>query len=208
MVGLVADLERVTGLGWRSAGDAVWLLGVPPDEGPGAAPDDRVGLAAGSYLECLHGLCTGRPPRPDLELEKRVQAFLRQGIAAGLVASAHDLSDGGLAVAAAECCIASGLGVRLTLPEVAGMRPDRLLFAEGGARILVSVPAGRAADWRAALDADGLAATPMGEVEEGPRLEIRQGRRPLLELPLERLRRTYEQAIPRRMRVAAPPPEH
>jgi phosphoribosylformylglycinamidine synthase len=213
MVGLVADLERVTGLGWRSAGDAVWLLGVPPGEAEAEGRDDRVGLAAGSYLACLHGLCTGRPPRPDLDLERRVQAFLREAIAAGLVASAHDLSDGGLAVAAAECCIAAGLGARLTLPEAAGIRPDRLLFAEGGARILISVPAGRAADWQAALDGRGFAAapvqaTPLGEVAQEQALMIHQGEGPLLELPVERLRQVYEQAIPRRMRVAAPPPEH
>jgi phosphoribosylformylglycinamidine synthase len=129
------------------------------------------------------------------------------------VASAHDLSDGGLAVAAAECCIAAGLGARLTLPEAAGIRPDRLLFAEGGARILLSVPDGRADDWRAALAgrllaAAPVAATPLGEVEGERPLVIRQGDRPLLDLPLDRLRQVYEQAIPRRMRVAAPPPEH
>ena len=213
MVGLVDDLERVTGLAWRSSGDALWLLGVPPGERPGAGPDDRVGLAAGSYLERLHGLCTGRPPRPDLDLERRVQAFLREAIDAGLVASAHDLSDGGLAVAAAECCIASGLGARLSLPEAHGIRPDRLLFAEGGARVLVSVPAGRAADWADAVAGRGLAAapvpaTPLGNVAEGGALLVRQGERPLLDLPVDRLRQVYEQAIPRRMRVAAPPPEH
>jgi phosphoribosylformylglycinamidine (FGAM) synthase-like enzyme len=72
------------------------------------------------------------PPAPIWPWRRSVQAFLRQAISAGLVASAHDLSDGGLAVAAAECCIGAGLGARLELPA-AEVRPDRLLFAEGGA---------------------------------------------------------------------------
>ncbi|MEB3321329.1 MAG: phosphoribosylformylglycinamidine synthase subunit PurL, partial [Synechococcaceae cyanobacterium] len=211
MVGLVHDLACVTGLAWRTPGDGVWLLGVPLD-GAAAAGEDRVGLAAGSYLEVIHGLRTGRPPRVDLALEARVQAFLRRAIAAGLVASAHDLSDGGLAVAAAECCIASGMGVRLDLPA-SRQRTDRLLFGEGGARVLVSVPAGQEAAWREALAQAGeqgepLPAACLGEVEAGASLTLRQEGDPLLQLPVGRLQQVYEDAIPRRMRLAAPPPEH
>jgi phosphoribosylformylglycinamidine synthase len=209
MVGLVHDLERVTGLAWRGGGDAVWLLGVPPETGAGPELDERVGLAAGSYLEVLHGLCTGRPPLPDLDLERRVQALVREAIADGLVASAHDLSDGGLAVASAECCLASGLGVELTLPE-GSTRPDRLLFAEGGGRILVSVPAAREAAWRQALarSSAGPPATRLGTVRAGAGLVIRRGGVTLLDLPVERLVQSYEEAIPRRLRLAGPPPEH
>ncbi|MEY3757280.1 MAG: phosphoribosylformylglycinamidine synthase subunit PurL, partial [Cyanobacteriota bacterium] len=147
MVGLVHDLAHVTGLAWREPGDGVWLLGAPLAE----PADARVTLAGTSYLERIHGLVTGRPPVIDLALERAVQSFLRQAIAQGLVASAHDLSDGGLAVAAAEACIASGLGLHLELPAAAG-RLDHLLFAEGGARILVSVPPAQTAAWQQALD--------------------------------------------------------
>ncbi len=84
MVGLVHDLERICGLAWRSAGDVLWLLGVPLEE----VDDPRVSLAGSSYLERLHGAVTGRPPEIDLPLERTVQAFLRQAIATGLVASA------------------------------------------------------------------------------------------------------------------------
>ncbi|KEF42414.1 MAG: phosphoribosylformylglycinamidine synthase [Cyanobium sp. CACIAM 14] len=206
MVGLVHDLAHVTGLAWREPGDAVWLLGVPPEE----RGDERVGLGASSYLEGIHGALTGRPPLVDLALEGRVQGFLRQAIAAGLVRSAHDLSDGGLAVALAEACIASGLGARVDLP--AGGRPDRALFAEGGARLLVSVAPERAAAWgqalaAAAADGEPLPARALGTVTPEPTLSIRQAGRPLLELALERLRDTYEQAIPRRMGAAGPPPD-
>ncbi|MEB3271938.1 MAG: phosphoribosylformylglycinamidine synthase subunit PurL, partial [Synechococcus sp.] len=212
MVGLVPDLDRVTGLAWRQAGDQIWLLGVPLEEG-GTAADPRLSLAGSSYLERVHGAVTGRPPEIDLALEGTVQGFLRQAIAAGLVRSAHDLSDGGLAVAVAECCLASGLGADLEIPASA-LRLDRLLFAEGGARILVSVAAAQGAAWRERLDraaASEAGAPParcLGVVQEGEALTIRQAGTELLRLPIARLRRAYEQAIPRRLALAAPPPEH
>jgi len=207
MVGLVHDLNRVMGLGWRSAGDGIWLLGVPP-EAAGDPADGRVSLAASSYLEVIHGALTGRPPLVDLELEAAVQLLLRQAIAADLLASAHDLSDGGLAVAAAEACIASGLGAQLELPA-SQARLDRLLFAEGGARVLVSVPAAAVPAWQERLAAAGAAvpATRLGVVQAEPTFSVVQAGGVLLEQPLGLLEERFEGAIPRRLRQAAPPPE-
>ncbi|MFM7265152.1 MAG: phosphoribosylformylglycinamidine synthase subunit PurL [Cyanobium sp.] len=208
MVGLVEDLGRVTGLAWRHPDDVIWLLGVPLEAGD-QGTDARVSLAASSYLEVVHGELTGRPPLVDLALEASVQAFLRQAIGEALVASAHDLSDGGLAVAAAEACLAGGLGAQLHLPA-GSARPDRLLFAEGGARVLVSVPAARAGAWSSALAraGDTVPAQALGTVTAEPNLTIQRGETPLLQLPVATLHRCYEQAIPRRLRQAGPPPEH
>ena len=205
MVGLVHDLAQVTGLAWQEPGDAIWLLGAPL----AAGADERVTLAGTSYLECIHGQLTGRPPVIDLALERSVQAFLRQAISQGLVASAHDLSDGGLAVAAAECCMASGLGAHLELPAGDG-RLDHLLFAEGGARILVSVPPAQTTAWQQALDqarATGhdVPAQCLGVVAAGADFSISQAGTPLVELPIDQLRTTFEQAIPRRMGADLPP---
>ena len=205
MVGLVHDLRLVRGQAWRAGGDAIWLLGVPLE----AEADPRVSLSGSSYLACIHGLVTGRPPEIDLALEKRVQAFLRQAIAAELVGSAHDLSDGGLAVAAAEACIASGLGAQLELPEGV-LRADRLLFGEGGARILVSVAPAQAEAWQAALQAAAVPAQCLGQVQAaaGSQACLRIGTvagAPWLELPVAELCQTFEQAIPRRMGVDLPP---
>jgi phosphoribosylformylglycinamidine synthase len=207
MVGLVHDLSQVRGLAWRQAGDAIWLLGVPLDAGA----DDRVGLAGSSYQVVIHELLSGRPPRVDLALEQGVQALVRQAIAADLVASAHDLSDGGLAVALAEGSIASGLGAQIEIPS-AGERHDRLLFAEGGARVLVTVPADRDGAWHthlaAAFKADpALSASRLGQVTATADLVVRQPSGVLLHLSVSQLREAYEQAIPRRLRQAAPPPE-
>ena len=118
------------------------------------------------------------------------------------MASAHDLSDGGLAVAAAECCIATmaliPLGAELEIPA-SSARLDRLLFAEGGARILVSVPAGQNAAWQQALVAAAVPAELLGVVTAAASLVIRQAGQPLLEQSLAALEACYEQAIPRRM---------
>ncbi len=205
MVGLVHDLAHVTGLAWQEAGDAIWMMGAPL----AAGPDERVTLAGTSYLERIHGQLTGRPPVIDLALERSVQAFLRQAIGQGLVASAHDLSDGGLAVAAAECCMASGLGAHLELPAGDG-RLDHLLFAEGGARILVSVPPVQTMAWQQALDqarsaGHDVPAQCLGVVAAGVHFSISQAGTPLVELPIDQLSTTFEQAIPRRMGADLPP---
>jgi len=201
MVGLVHNLEHVRGQAWRQAGDAIWLLGVPLETGEAPA-DPRLSLAGSSYLELLHGAVTGRPPEIDLVLERSVQVFLRQAIGQGLVASAHDLSDGGLAVAAAECCISTmaliPLGAELEI-TASSARLDRLLFAEGGARILVSVPADQDAAWQQALALAAVPAERLGAVTAAASLVIRQAGQPLLEQSLAALEACYEQAIPRRM---------
>ena len=203
MVGLVHDLAHVRGQAWRDGGDAIWLLGAGLEAGEAPA-DPRLSLAGSSYLEQVHGAVTGRPPEIDLPLERAVQGFLRQAIAAGLVCSAHDLSDGCLAVAAAEACIASGLGAHLEIPASTA-RVDRLLFAEGGARILVSVAPAQGAAWQQALDAAGVPAQCLGVVAAEAELQIQQAGQPLLKLPVAQLEAQFEQAIPRRMGVDLPP---
>jgi phosphoribosylformylglycinamidine synthase len=214
MVGLVHDLAHVTGLAWREAGDAIWLLGAPLEAGAAAlaSPDARVSLAGSSYLEVIHGQLTGRPPEVDLDLERSVQAFLRRAIAAGLVASAHDLSDGGLAVAAAEASMASGLGAHLEIPA-SSARLDRLLFAEGGARVLVTVPPSQIVAWQDALDGavtsgGPLPAVCLGVVKAVTELSFNQAGQQMLALSLGQLLDTYEAAIPRRLGVDLPPSSH
>jgi phosphoribosylformylglycinamidine synthase len=209
MVGLVHDLAQVRGQAWREVGDAIWLLGVPLETGETPA-DPRLSLAGSSYLERVHGAVTGRPPEIDLDLERSVQGFLRQAIAAGLVRSAHDLSDGGLAVAAAEASIASGLGAHLEIPASV-TRVDRLLFAEGGARILVSVAPAQTVAWQEALDAanatnaGSVPAQCIGVVAAETELQIQQAGQALLRLPVAQMASQFEQAIPRRMGVDLPP---
>ncbi|MEB3357437.1 MAG: phosphoribosylformylglycinamidine synthase subunit PurL [Synechococcales bacterium] len=138
MVGLVADIGHICGQGWRSPTDTIYLLGLGFEI---ATPTRHLTLGGSEYLNTVHGRVAGQPPVVDSDLELRVQAACREGIQAGWVRSAHDCSDGGLAIALAECCLSGDLGAMVQLPvrqEFSG-RWDTLLFGEGGARILVSV---------------------------------------------------------------------
>jgi phosphoribosylformylglycinamidine synthase II len=197
VVGLVETIASVIGLGWRRSGDPLFLLGVAPDE----ANDDRLGLAGSAYQGVIHGLLSGRPPRPDLALEARVQALVRAGAASGLLASAHDCSDGGLAVALAESCLAVGLGAQIDLSAGAA-RPERLLFAEGGARIVISVKAECLSAWTALLagpEGREVPVTALGTVTDQQRLTLSIGDQRMIDTPVEALVQAHEQALPRRM---------
>ena len=193
MVGLVENIERVVGLGWRQPGDAVLLLGVAPDE----QGDDRLGLAGSSYQMLVSGVLAGRPPRVDFELERGVQQLLRQAIDAGLLASAHDSSDGGLAVALAESSIASSLGVELKLnggPE--GLA--RTLFAEGGARVAISVKAECRPQWDQLAAESTVPITELGVVNDGSTFRIHCGEKDV-QWSLADLKRAHQEGLPRRI---------
>lgn len=106
-------------------------------------------------------------------------------------------------MALAEACMASGLGVNVEVPA-GTIRPDRLLFAEGGARILVSVAPEQAQAWQQALDQAGgagpaIPAQRLGQVQASAELVISQADQALVQLPIRELKESYEQAIPRRM---------
>ena len=106
--------------------DQIWLIGSYKSE---------ITTAASSYLEYFHGEITGRPPKLDLLDEKFCQSFLRNAILESFVVSSHDISDGGLSVALAECCILSSKGATIELQKDTN-RDDNLLFGEGGSRII------------------------------------------------------------------------
>ena len=133
-LGLLEDVSLHASVGFTKPGDIVALLGADEIEG------DVSSLGASEYLEAVHGLIAGRPAI-DLDAEAAVQRVCRRLIAAGVLASAHDCSDGGLAVALAECCIAEGVGFIGDF-RVTG-RWDAALFGEAQSRIVVSLSADR-----------------------------------------------------------------
>lgn len=139
MVGLIPDITKVVGQGWRSAHDLIYLLGLP-----------TTSLAASEYLAVIHHTVAGKPSTVDYDREHLIQTACREGIRQGWVRSAHDCAEGGIAVALAECCISSGLGAICSL---SGSRWDEALFGEGGARILVSVSPADVHAWEAYLTA-------------------------------------------------------
>jgi len=132
MVGLMEDVRWHCTSSFKDDGDLVFLLG-----GHDSQINDRFGLGGSEYLELMHGLIRG-DLWLDLLLEKRVQKCCLKAIKAGIIKSAHDCSDGGLAVAIAESCLSGRLGFSgdsLSLGE----RLDTALFGELPSRIVVSV---------------------------------------------------------------------
>ena len=129
-LGLTEDVSAHATAGFKDEGDAIVLLG------RSSLQTDASDLAGSECLELLHGLVAGRP-RIDLELETAVQMVCRRLIGTGTVKSAHDCSDGGLAVAIAECAITGDLGADIT--ATVGDRWDASLFGEGQSRIVVAL---------------------------------------------------------------------
>ena len=203
MVGLVEDINTLVGLAWPqpaagAAGDHLVLLGLPLDT---PQDDERLGLAGSSFLQVCHGLCTGRPPRTDLELEQKVQQALRSGIRAGQISAAHDVSDGGLLVAVAEMAVAAGCGAQLSVPSAG--RLERLLFAEGGARVVVSVPEDSWSALQTALQQAGCPAQSLGRVQADARLQLRVGDQNVLDVAIDALAHAHQQGLPRRLEQPA-----
>jgi len=129
IVGVIDDISKILTQGFKSEGDHVIVLGDTLDE-----------LGGSEYLKVVHGVVSGRPPAIDLDREKALIETLLEANAAGLLQSAHDVSEGGLAVALAECCFDARPGARGAdiLLRWDG-RIDSLLFSESQSRAVVTV---------------------------------------------------------------------
>ena len=141
VVGLIEKLEHVTTQWFKDEGDAIILLGETVDKA-----DPILGLGGSAYLQVIHGKKNGSPPRCDLEVAKTLHTTLIGLIQSGLVKSAHDCSEGGLAVALAESCISQLIardtprliGATVDLSAIKDVRLDALLFGETQSRIVIS----------------------------------------------------------------------
>ena len=131
MVGVLDDLSARAGAGFHDEGDRIVLLGAPTAE----LPSDTLG--GSEYLSRMHGIVAGQPAL-DLEAESTTQALVRDAIGQGLIKSAHDVSEGGLAVAVAESCVIGSIGATLDLDLPGDARIDAALFGEAPAHIVAS----------------------------------------------------------------------
>ena len=191
-LGLIEDAAKTVGAGFPTEGLAVALLG-PADNAPGD-------LAGSEYLQVMHGLTAGQPSI-DLALERRVQEVCRQAIANGLIRSAHDCSDGGLAVALAESCILGGVGFRGVLDAA---RWDAALFGEKQSRIMVSLDTADLPKLAELARSRGVPLLSLGRTG-GERLMLRVGDEatndgsnggpPAIDLPVERISDVWTQSL-------------
>ncbi|WP_102125626.1 phosphoribosylformylglycinamidine synthase subunit PurL [Deinococcus planocerae] len=152
MVGVLPDVTRRASLALKEGPHSLYLLGRHAES-----------IGASQYLEMIHGLEAGEVPPLDLDLESRVIAGTLALIRAGLTDTAHDCSEGGLAVALAEMAIAGGRGVKVTLAAPEGVRPDALLFGEAHSRVVVAVQVGHEDEAQRLLDEMSVPYVVIGE---------------------------------------------
>jgi phosphoribosylformylglycinamidine synthase II len=193
MVGLLDSLEHVTRSAFVEDGDAIVLLGEPTSE-----------IGGSEYLYRIHGVVAGAPPACDLAAERRLIEALLDAIGGGQVRSAHDCSDGGLAVALAECVMGrrgDEVGAEVDLSEWSELPLRALLFGEAQGRVLVSTA--RPREVLATARRHRVPAHAIGHVRaDSASLEIVVGRRHIV-ASVSRLARAYHEAIPALMSQAA-----
>jgi phosphoribosylformylglycinamidine synthase II len=193
VLGLLDDVARRTPMGFQVEGESVLLLGETRDE-----------LGGSEWAWAEHRHLGGRPPAVDLDRERVLGEVLVAGSRDGMLSSAHDLSDGGLAQALVESCLASqtrhggqahGVGARIVLPAASdggALEPFVQLFSESAGRAVVTVPRSEELRFTEMCDARGLPCTRIG-VTDGTSLDVQD----VLSLPLEELREAYEGTLPR-----------
>ena len=180
MLGLIEDLAHVRQSGFVDEGDFIILLG------------NLGGCVGGSeYLDLIHGRVEGDVPNIDLEYEKMVQDSVLEGIRQGVIKSAHDISDGGLAIALAECCMAGGNNLGANIVISRKIRDDELLFGETQSAIIVTISE---SDLMRIEEVSGKFQIPcetIGKVS-GNSLSINS----FFDIAVSKLRKIYESALP------------
>lgn len=185
MVGLVQDIDHITTQEFKAEGDVIFLLG-----------ETKAELGGSEFQYAVHGATEGRPPVLDLATEQRLHKAVLGAIREGLVASAHDLSEGGLAAALAESGFGRGLGAKVDFAS--DLRPDVALFSESQSRILLSAKPEQAAKLAAYVEAQGVPVQQLGTVG-GDRLTIAVNGQDAIDAPLGEFRKEWKEAIPCRM---------
>ncbi len=177
IVGLLEDASKSVGAAFGRHGDQILLVGYG---------EPRVD--ASRYL----GRCAGLPPAPDLVKEQALITLLVKAAKMGLMQSAHDVSEGGFAVALAESCINGGIGADVTIPT--GRRADEAMFGEGGGRVIVSCHPDHVTAIQG-LATGGLGAKVIGTVGGDDVIVTVTGC--TTRVPLSDLREVWEGSIPR-----------
>lgn len=182
MVGLVHDLDHITTQSFKKEGDIILLLG-----------ETKAELGGSEFQYVIHGVTEGRPPQLDLAVEKRLQETVLKAIQEGLVASAHDLSEGGLAVALAESCISGRVGAKVAFASE--LRTDIALFSESQSRILLSAAPEKADALKHWIAAQGVPYQEIGTVA-GDQLHIEVNSQQVFQSPVKGLEKVWKDAIP------------
>ncbi len=181
MVGLVEDLKHITTSYFKEEGDVIYLLG-----------EDKEELGGSEYLKVIHNKVAGESPKINLDEEKKLQDTLLNLIRKGLIKSAHDISEGGIVSALAECCIINQekqIGCEVEVPIKS--RKDFSLFSESQSRIIISVSKEKLLDLERELKLYGVKFIKLGVVI-GSSLNLKN----LFEVSVSKLSDIYYNTIP------------
>jgi phosphoribosylformylglycinamidine synthase subunit PurL len=186
VLGVHDDVRRRVGAGFAVDGSEIVLLGTTREEFGGSA-----------WAHVRHDHLGGLPPSPDLHSERIMADLVASAASAGLLASAHDLSDGGLAVALAESCLRGGRGCEISLTGSGSGSADAFitLFSESAARALVSLAPGREDEFAALCAEHGVPATVLGTVG-GSSLAVTADSDAGFTAPLKDLRQAWTGVLP------------
>jgi phosphoribosylformylglycinamidine synthase II len=182
MVGLVEDLKHITTSYFKDEGDVIYILG-----------DDKEELGGSEYLKIIHNNVAGESPTIDLDEEKKLQDTLLSLIRKGLIKSAHDISEGGIVSALAECCIMNQekqIGCEVEIPIKS--RKDFSLFSESQSRVIISVSKEKIL--KNELELSGIKFTKLGVVGDS-KLKLKN----LFEVTIKEISEIYYNTIPKIM---------
>ncbi|WP_346428436.1 phosphoribosylformylglycinamidine synthase subunit PurL [Brevibacillus halotolerans] len=182
MVGLITDVDHITTQDFKQEGDVILLLGQTHAE-----------VGGSEYQKLLTGKISGRPPQIDLEKEANVQKVVLSAIRAGYIQSAHDLAEGGLAVAIAEGCFGKEIGATIELTD--DLRADLALFSESQSRILVSTTQDNVNQMKRLAAEQGVACQVLGTTGLDHLVITHQGKE-IVNASLTRLKSAWKDAIP------------
>jgi phosphoribosylformylglycinamidine synthase subunit PurL len=196
VVGILEDVHKALRPDFREPGRALVLL---RGSEPGDATDAESEFGSSEYAKEILGAVWGYPPALELEKEAALQKTLVELAQAGLVDSAHDCSDGGIAVTLAESAFARGVGMRVDLVSQ-GLPPQFALFAEDASRVVISCDHNTVRRIQQVAVKYGIAAELVGETAL-ERVEIKLDGRVVVSAPVSELREAYEGALERALQT-------
>ena len=182
MVGLIEDMDHITTQSFKAEGDVIVLLG-----------ETKAEIGGSEYQKLKLGRIEGRPPQIDLALERKVQQVTLDAIRSGLIQSAHDCSEGGLAVAVAESCIGGGFGAEVNVTS--DLRADLTLFSESQSRILLSVKPENVQKVKQLAEKQGVPFGELGSIGKD-QLIIKVNEGVIIDQSLSDIKAAWKDAIP------------
>jgi phosphoribosylformylglycinamidine synthase II len=200
VLGVLDDAAKVLKIAFRAAGDVILLLDGAADARSIAAERE---FSSSEYSKTIAGIVAGEPPQIDLAAEKRLIDCMIALAGEGALHSAHDVSDGGLAVTLAESCFAAkNIGAEIILgSDEAGTPAEYGLFGERGTRAVVSVAPEKVAAVLAITRQCGVAARQIGHATQNADLRIQYEGRVVVDSPVETLRDGWAHSLERTLRV-------